>query len=352
MRYRIPARFTNLALLTLVAIEFATGVGGFATGSPRGAWVTWVHAAAGFGLLLLLPAKLTIAWRSIRRRPAGVWLTLPIVATAVFAGTLATGFAWVTIGLPESALPGVGRVSGLTLHVVLAFALALPLLAHTALRWPHTRLRDLRSRRAALRWAGLSLSAVAAWQAVAVAGRAARLPGADRRFTGSREEGSFAGNAHPVTNWFGDSTRHFASGEWRLVVGGDVDRALALTLEDIATFEARTARAKLDCTGGWYTTQDWTGVPLAAVLARAGVRGSARSIVVRSATGFERRFGVEDAGRLLLATHVGGEPLDATHGAPLRLVAPGRRGYNWVKWITAIEVDARPGWWQWPFPTQ
>ena len=38
------------------------------------------------------------------------------------------------------------------------------------------------------------------------------------------------------------------------------------------------------------------------------------------------------------------------HGAPARLVVSGRRGYWWVKWVTAIDVDDTPWWWQPPFP--
>jgi DMSO/TMAO reductase YedYZ molybdopterin-dependent catalytic subunit len=47
----------------------------------------------------------------------------------------------------------------------------------------------------------------------------------------------------------------------------------------------------------------------------------------------------------LLATHVGSEQLSYEHGFPLRLIAPGRRGFEWVKWITGIEVltDPDPG---------
>ena len=44
----------------------------------------------------------------------------------------------------------------------------------------------------------------------------------------------------------------------------------------------------------------------------------------------------------LLATHVGDEPLNHDHGAPVRLVAPGRRGFQWVKWIVAVELLTAP----------
>ncbi|MGI4895775.1 MAG: molybdopterin-dependent oxidoreductase, partial [Janthinobacterium lividum] len=77
---------------------------------------------------------------------------------------------------------------------------------------------------------------------------------------------------------------------------------------------------------------------------------SARSLLVHSRSGYRRRFPLTDLQSLLLATHVGGEPLDPAHGAPLRLVAPGRRGFWWVKWVDRIELQTAPPWWQSPFP--
>jgi DMSO/TMAO reductase YedYZ molybdopterin-dependent catalytic subunit len=77
---------------------------------------------------------------------------------------------------------------------------------------------------------------------------------------------------------------------------------------------------------------------------------NARSIVVRSATGYARRYPIGDASRLLLATGVGGRPLSPGHGYPARIVAPGRRGFWWVKWVVSIEVSDRPWWLQPPFP--
>ena len=49
-----------------------------------------------------------------------------------------------------------------------------------------------------------------------------------------------------------------------------------------------------------------------------------------------------EARAALLATHTGSEPLSHEHGFPLRLVAPGHRGFEWVKWITRIEVLTEP----------
>ena len=99
--------------------------------------------------------------------------------------------------------------------------------------------------------------------------------------------------------------------------------------------------------------------PVAAGPDAAGERldrllGSAQgqSIRVISSSGYDRRFPMKESSALLLATRCGGYPLDPGHGFPARLVAPGRRGYWWVKWVVALDVDDLPYWWQSPFPLQ
>jgi DMSO/TMAO reductase YedYZ molybdopterin-dependent catalytic subunit len=131
-------------------------------------------------------------------------------------------------------------------------------------------------------------------------------------------------------------------------VTGAVARPLSLSFTDLVPTD--DLEAVLDCTGGWYAHRHWQGVALGALLARAGPLPGARSVVVRSVTGYARRFPLREAERTLLATHVDGEPLSHGHGAPLRLVAPGRRGYEWVKWVEGVEVSRRSPLWRWPLP--
>ena len=76
------------------------------------------------------------------------------------------------------------------------------------------------------------------------------------------------------------------------------------------------------------------------------------SVVVRSATGYSRRFDPAELDGVLLAHAMAGAPLPPDLGAPLRLVVPGRRGFWWVKWVVAVESDDRPPWWQPAFPLQ
>ena len=108
-------------------------------------------------------------------------------------------------------------------------------------------------------------------------------------------------------------------------------------------------RAVLDCTGGFWSEQDWAGVFLNRLVPDAA---GAWSVRVISRTGYDRRFPTAEASSLLLAMRFGDIPLDPGHGFPARLVAPDRRGFWWVKWVVAIELDDVPYWWQAPFPLQ
>jgi DMSO/TMAO reductase YedYZ molybdopterin-dependent catalytic subunit len=171
------------------------------------------------------------------------------------------------------------------------------------------------------------------------------LPGTRRRFTGSYEAGSFDPPAMPTTIWLDDSVPTVDPQQWRLVIVDGAGRR-ELSLEALSSVQARLT-ATLDCTSGWYAEQEWAGVPVSALVHDLD---GARSLLVHSVTGYWVRFPIHDLDRLLLATSAGGSALSAGHGYPLRLVAPGRRGYWWVKWVDRIELGPTPPWWQPPFP--
>lgn len=93
-------------------------------------------------------------------------------------------------------------------------------------------------------------------------------------------------------------------------------------------------------------------MPVADLLQMAEVSSRAASVTFKSLTGYYRRFSLDEARRYLLATHVGGTMLSHGHGFPARLVAPGKRGFEWVKWVELIEVNETPKWLQPPLPLQ
>lgn len=332
-------RRTNVALLTVLSAALASGGLAFGVGGVGGArLVAIAHGALGLGMLLLVPWKSVIIRRGLTHgapashRRAGVVLGL-LLLLCLSAGVLhAVGGYRV-----------VGGVSALTVHVGAA-VLALPFLVmHARGRRQRLHRSDL-SRRTLLRAGAFSVGSLAAYATVASSTSVLALPGRKRRPTGSYEIGSGEPGVMPVTQWFTDSVPVVSPGSWQVSVN-----LHPIPYADLVAGRD-TVRAVLDCTGGWYAEQEWRGVRLTRLLSR--LPPGARSIDVVSSTGYRRRLPLADLDRLLLATHVAGEPLSDGHGGPARLVAPGRRGFWWVKWVQRIEVTTEPWWLQPPFPLQ
>lgn len=332
-------RWTNLALFVLLGLAFITGwVAFFYSTAPSRASLI-VHAVSGYAIVALTPWKAVIAAHGIQRRRPGWWASLVftlLVVVSVLAGILhSTGL-----------LVAAGPFSAMEVHVGAALA-AIPFVVwHVIARRIPVRAVDL-SRRSLLRAGTLAASAGLAYSAGEVAVRLLSLPGSTRRLTGSYEYGSLQPSLLPVTQWLFDSVPFVDPAAWRLTVRAG-QGVREWTYAELLAFDDRL-RATLDCTGGFYSTQDWSGVWLSRLLPGGEGEGSLR---VRSCTGYDRRFAVEEAERLLIATRLGGMPLDPGHGFPVRIVAPDRRGYWWVKWVTAITIDELPSWWQLPFPLQ
>jgi hypothetical protein len=342
-------RWTNLALFVLLGVAFITGWVAFfyATAPSRASLI--VHAASGYAIVALTPWKSVIASHGIKRRRAGWWASLALtilVLISVLAGILHS----------SGLLIAVGIISAMEVHVGAALVAIPFVIWHVIARRVPVRAVDL-SRRSLLRAGTLLAGAGLAYGAGELAVRALSLPGARRRFTGSYETGSLDASLLPATQWMFDAVPQIDPARWRLIIR-TANAVREWSYDELLAFDDRE-RATLDCTGGFYSTQDWSGVWLSRLLALfppplagEGRVGAPASIHVRSHTGYDRRFSIEAAGRLLIATRLGGQPLDAGHGFPVRLVAPDRRGYWWVKWLTGITVDELPAWWQLPFPMQ
>jgi DMSO/TMAO reductase YedYZ molybdopterin-dependent catalytic subunit len=137
---------------------------------------------------------------------------------------------------------------------------------------------------------------------------------------------------------------------YRLVIEGEVDTPLSLTLDEIKNdFPAVTEMRTLQCIsnpagGNLIGNAIWTGVPLADLLETAGLRASGRHLKLESAddyhTGIPRELALDP--HSLLVYEMNGEPLPADHGFPLRALWPGRYGQKQPKWLQRITVQRQP----------
>jgi DMSO/TMAO reductase YedYZ molybdopterin-dependent catalytic subunit len=147
---------------------------------------------------------------------------------------------------------------------------------------------------------------------------------------------------------------HFA--DWRLKVDGLVERDLSLSLAELRGLPARTQITRHDCVEGWSCIGKWTGVQLAQILSRAGVRSEARFVVFHCAdtlddggggfgadpedTRYYESIDLIDAvhPQTILAYDMNGAPLTIAHGAPLRLRVERQLGYKMAKYVMRIEL--------------
>lgn len=161
---------------------------------------------------------------------------------------------------------------------------------------------------------------------------------------------------------------------WRLKIEGQVERPCELSYDELMGMSARSVVATIECAGngriflspkvdglqwelGAVGNAEWTGVPLAAVLERAGLRHGAVEVVFEGADSgrlakppspgnihFANSIPVTKAlgSDVLLAHTMNGEPLTPSHGYPLRVMVPGWYGMVSVKWLTRVVVTDRP----------
>ena len=151
-----------------------------------------------------------------------------------------------------------------------------------------------------------------------------------------------------------DYNAHVQSGfaNWRVTVGGLVEHPLSLSMDAIRGLPARTQITRHDCVEGWSCIGEWTGAPLALVLAAATPKPEARYVVFYCADpmtveGDPTHYYYESLDlpeamhpQTILAYRMNGAPLAIAHGAPVRLRAERQLGYKQPKFVHRIELVA------------
>lgn len=140
-------------------------------------------------------------------------------------------------------------------------------------------------------------------------------------------------------------------GAFRLRVHGLVERELQLDFAGLLALPQVTLALDVHCVTGWSVLgAEWTGVRLADLAARAGVKPEARHVVFEAAKGYTTNVRLAEALRpdALVAHRLGGAPLGRANGAPVRGVVPGLYFWKSAKWLTGVRFVARdePGYWE------
>jgi len=172
------------------------------------------------------------------------------------------------------------------------------------------------------------------------------------------------------------STPRLDAATWSLKLHGTGlrgEKPVEFTYDDLRKLPSRTVTAFIECAGNgrsFYTTQQdqtvsgtawrlgavgvarWRGVPLAAVLRRAGITPDAVSVMPRGLDDEWTDAGVNHGhvrrplpvakalDDVLLAYEMNGETLPYDHGYPVRVVVPNWIGIASTKWVGDIEVSA------------
>jgi len=135
---------------------------------------------------------------------------------------------------------------------------------------------------------------------------------------------------------------------YRLVVDGEVENKAAFTLNELRALQSLTQITRHDCVEGWSAIGQWGGVPVGKFLALVRPTPRARYAVFHCLdrapddTPYYESLDLHQAvhPQTLLALELNGKPLDAAHGAPVRLKVPTQLGYKSAKWVGRIELAA------------
>ena len=156
---------------------------------------------------------------------------------------------------------------------------------------------------------------------------------------------------------------------FRVEIGGHVERPVALSLADLKGMGGTEVVAVNQCSGnsrgfveprvaggqlanGAMGCARFVGVPLKAVLDKAGVKAGAVQVSFEGLDGpvlpetpdFAKALTLDHArdGAVMLAWSMNGQDLPWLNGFPLRLVVPGYYGTYWVKHLNAVTVLDKP----------
>lgn len=139
--------------------------------------------------------------------------------------------------------------------------------------------------------------------------------------------------------------------DFRLTVHGEVERPFSVNWKELMALPQSDIVADVHCVTGWSCLgHTFTGVQVAYLAARAGVKKTAHHVIFEAAHGYTSNVRLKEAlAPNVLVTHrMNGRPFSRGHGAPVRGLVPDLYFWKSAKWLTGIRFVERdqPGYWE------
>jgi DMSO/TMAO reductase YedYZ molybdopterin-dependent catalytic subunit len=136
--------------------------------------------------------------------------------------------------------------------------------------------------------------------------------------------------------------------QWRLEMTGSVKSPLRLTFEEMKALPSIERDVLLICPGFFANYGKWRGISIVELLKKGQAEEGVTQVTVRGPEGnygMVKDFKIEDvySNKVFLAYEVNGKTLPRRHGFPLRLVAEGHYGYDWVKYVHKVTAQKIQG---------
>jgi DMSO/TMAO reductase YedYZ molybdopterin-dependent catalytic subunit len=136
---------------------------------------------------------------------------------------------------------------------------------------------------------------------------------------------------------------------WSLVVDGAVDAVATWSWGDLLALPTETFTVDIHCVTKWSKLDTtWTGVSVDTLL--DGIETEAEHVVAWCDGDYTTNLPLQDltGGRAWVVHTYGGEPLDAEHGGPARLLVPHLYLWKSAKWLRGLTltIEDEPGFWE------
>ena len=148
-----------------------------------------------------------------------------------------------------------------------------------------------------------------------------------------------------------EATPRIEPESWSVRVDGLVDEPTTWTWDEVHRLPSSSYRGDIHCVTTWTKLDtEFAGVSVDSLLAAVRPQPEARFVMAHSSTGYTTNLPLADISgeKAWIVWDVGGKPLTAEHGGPVRLLVPHLYFWKSAKWISRLELTAqdRPGFWE------